>query len=55
MEVKIKGGRKFKLKKNISLDERDSLLDGLEWELDENGKIKSMKLVNSTMTKWIGV
>ena len=53
MEIKLDSGRKVKLKESISLDERDSLRDGLEWELDENGKIKSMKLVNSTMTKWI--
>ena len=50
MEIKLDSGRKVKLKESISLDERDSLLDGLEWELDENGKIKSMKLVKSTMT-----
>ena len=35
MEVKIKGGRKFKLKKNISLDERDSLLDSIDWSIEE--------------------
>tara|TARA_Y100001963_G_C6485344_1_gene310866 strand:+ start:162 stop:440 length:279 start_codon:yes stop_codon:yes gene_type:complete len=51
MEVKLEDGRKFKLR-NITLDERDELMDGVEYNYDKNGDIKSLKLMNTTMTKW---
>ena len=52
MEIKIKGGKKFKVK-DISIDERDELLDGVQYELDEKGSIKGVNMVNTTITKWI--
>ena len=55
MEVKIKGGRKFKLKKNISLDERDYLLDSIDYQYDEKGNFKSINKLNSTVTKFLRI
>ena len=52
MEIKLKSGRKFKVKETISLDERDSLLDNVEWNMDKDGNMTSIKGMNSTMTKW---
>ena len=53
MEIKLKSGRKFKLKETISLDDRDSLLDGVQWDMDKDGNITTIKAMNSTMTKWL--
>ena len=53
MEIKLKSGRKFKSKAAISLDDRDSLLDGVQWDMDKDGNITSIKAMNSTMTKWL--
>ena len=52
MEIKIKGGKKFKIK-DISVDERDSLLDGISYELNSEGGIKGVSMVNTTITKWL--
>ena len=51
MEIKLEDGRKFKLK-NVTLDERDELLDSIEYSQDKDGNIKGVKLMNTTMTKW---
>tara|TARA_R100001594_G_scaffold104200_1_gene138809 strand:+ start:686 stop:970 length:285 start_codon:yes stop_codon:yes gene_type:complete len=53
MEIKLKSGRKFKVKETVSLDERDSLLDNVEWNMDKDGNMTSIKAMNSTMTKWL--
>ena len=53
MEIKLKSGRKFKAKETISLDDRDSLLDNVEWNMDKDGNITTIKAMNSTMTKWL--
>ena len=55
MEIKLKSGRKFKSKAAISLDDRDSLLDNVEWNMDKDGNITSVKAMNSTITKWLRV
>ena len=52
MEIKIKGGKKFKIK-DVSVDERDALLDGISYELNPDGGIKGVSMVNTTITKWI--
>ena len=52
MEVKLKSGRKLKIK-NITLDERDVLLDSVEYIYKEDGSFSGVKMMNSTMTKWI--
>jgi len=53
MEVKLKTGRTLKIKKDISLDERDDLMDSIEYEWTDDGQVKSVKMMNKVMTKWI--
>ena len=52
MEIKLKSGRSLKVK-NISVDERDVLLDTLEYEYDSEGSMRGVKMIHSTMTKWM--
>tara|TARA_Y100001963_G_C6752848_1_gene435122 strand:- start:143 stop:427 length:285 start_codon:yes stop_codon:yes gene_type:complete len=54
MEFKLKAGRKIKVK-DISIDERDELMDSIKWEMDEDGKPKQIEMMHSTMTKWIRI
>ena len=54
MEMKLKSGKKIKLK-DVSIDERDEMLDSVEYQYDEKGNAKGMKMMNTTMTKWIRV
>ena len=51
MEVKLKSGRKVKVK-NITLDERDSLMDSIKYNTVD-GKIESFQMMHSTMTQWM--
>ena len=52
MEIKLKSGRKVKVKE-ITLDERDSLLDSIEYTFDKDGNISGVGMMQSTMTKWM--
>ena len=52
MEIKLKGGRTFKVK-NITLDERDDLLDSVDYEYNNDGSLRGVKMMHSTMTKWL--
>ena len=52
MEIKLKGGRTFKVK-NISLDERDELLDSVKYDYNEDGSMRGVTMMHSTMTKWM--
>ena len=52
MEIKLKGGQKFKVK-NVTLDERDVLLDSVEYEYNNDGSVRGVKMMHSTMTKWL--
>ena len=52
MEIKLKGGKKLKVK-NITLDERDILLDSVVYEYKDDGSVRGVKMMHSTMTKWI--
>ncbi len=52
MELKLKSGRKIKIK-NISLDERDSLLDTIQYEYKEDGTLGGVSMMHSTMTRWM--
>tara|TARA_R100000152_G_C6778645_1_gene209482 strand:+ start:3150 stop:3431 length:282 start_codon:yes stop_codon:yes gene_type:complete len=54
MEMKLKSGKKIKLK-DVSIDERDEMLDSVEYQYDIKGNPKGMKMMNTTMTKWIRV
>ena len=53
MEIKLKSGRKIKIKEDISLDARDNLLDGIKYQLSEDGKISGFECKNATVTKWL--
>lgn len=52
MEFKLESGKKIKLK-DVSIDERDEMLDSVEYQYDQKGNAKGMKMMNTTMTKWI--
>ena len=52
MEIKLKKGQKFKVK-NVTLDERDELLDSIQYELNNDGSVKGVKMMHSTMTRWL--
>ena len=52
MEIKLNGGRKLKVK-NISLDERDELLDNVKYDYNEDGSMRGVTMMHSTMTKWM--
>ena len=52
MEIKLKNGNKVKVK-NISLDERDLLLDSVQYDYKEDGTVRSVKMMHTTMTKWM--
>ena len=53
MEIKLKSGSKVKIK-NITLDERDSLLDSVKYTTVK-GKVESVEMMHSTMTKWMRI
>ena len=52
MEFKLKSGKKIKLK-DVSIDERDEMLDSVEYQYDAKGNPKGMKMMNSTITRWL--
>ena len=52
MEFKLESGKKIKLK-DVSIDERDELLDSVVYQYDEKGNPKGMKMMNSTITRWL--
>ena len=54
MEFKLKTGRKLKIK-DVSIDERDELMDSIKWEMDVDGKPTKIEMMHSTMTKWIRI
>ena len=54
MEFKLESGNKIKLK-DVSIDERDEMLDSVEYQYDAKGNPKGMKMMNSTITKWLRI
>jgi len=54
MEFKLESGSKIKLK-DVSIDERDEMLDSVQYEMDSEGNVGQIKLMHSTMTKWIRI
>ena len=54
MEIKLKGGKKLKVK-DVSIDERDELLDSVSYEYGADGKVLGVKMMHSTMTKWLRI
>ena len=54
MEMKLKSGKKIKLK-DVSINERDEMLDSVQYEYTKDGKVQGVKMMHSTMTKWIRI
>ena len=54
MEFKLESGSKIKLK-DVSIDERDEMLDSVQYEMDSDGNVGQIKMMHSTMTKWIRI
>ena len=52
MEIKLENGKSFKIK-NISIDERDTLLDSVDYDYNNDGTVRQVKMMHSTITKWI--
>ena len=52
MEIKLKSGKKIKLK-DVSIDERDEMLDSVQYDYTDGGEVLGVKMMHSTMTKWI--
>ena len=52
MEIKLKGGKSLKVK-NVTLDERDELLDAVKYSYNSKGDIQGVDMMHSTITKWI--
>ena len=52
MEFKTKSGKKVSFK-DISIDDKDMLLDSVEYEMKEDGSVGNVRMLNTTMTKWI--
>ena len=54
MNIKLKTGRKLKIK-DVSLDERDEMLDSVQYQIDSKGNIEGVKMMNTTVTKWLRI
>ena len=54
MEVKLENGKSVKIKE-LTIDERDELLDGCKFITEKDGKIGGMEAPHSTMTKFIRI
>ena len=51
-KLKLKTGREINLKE-VSLDERDQMLDSVEYIYDDKGNASGVKMMHSTITKWL--
>ncbi len=51
-KIKLKSGREIDIK-DISLDERDEMLDSVEYTYDDKGNVSGVKMMHSTITKWL--
>ena len=51
-KIKLKSGREIGIK-DISLDERDEMLDSVEYVHNDKGDITGVKMMHSTITKWL--
>jgi len=53
-KLKLKSGREVDIKE-IGLDDRDAMLDGLEYIYDDNGEFKGFVKMHGTITKWLRI
>ena len=51
-KLKLNSGREIGIKE-ISLDERDEMLDSVEYTYDNKGGVTGVKMMHSTITKWL--
>ena len=51
-KLKLKSGREIDIKE-ISLDERDEMLDSVEYTYDDKGGVSGVKMMHTTVTKWL--
>ena len=51
-KLKLKSGREVGMK-DISLDERDEMLDSVEYVYNDKGDVSGVKMMHSTITKWL--
>ena len=51
-KLKLKSGREINIK-DVSLDERDEMLDSVEYTYDKKGSPSGVKMMHSTITKWL--
>ena len=52
MKLKLDSGREVKLK-DVSLDDRDEMLDKGDYQYDKNGNAQGVKMMHSTITFWL--
>ena len=52
MKLKLDSGREVKLK-DVSLDDRDAMLDKVESQYDKKGNPQGVKMMHSTITFWL--
>ena len=51
-KIKLSTGREVGIK-DISLDERDEMLDSVEYVYNDKGDVSGVKMMHSTITKWL--
>ena len=51
-KLKLKSGIEVSIK-DVSLDERDEMLDSVEYAYDDKGNVSGVKMMHSTITKWL--
>ena len=51
-KIKLKSGREINIK-DVTLDERDVMLDSVEYVYDAKGNVSGVKMMHSTITKWL--
>ena len=51
-KIKLTTGREVGIK-DISLDERDEMLDSVEYVYDDKGGVAGVKMMHSTITRWL--
>ena len=52
MKLKLDSGREVKLK-DVSLDDRDAMLDKVEYQYKKDGTPSGVKMMHSTITFWL--
>ena len=53
-KLKVKSGREIGIK-DISLDERDEMLDSVEYVYTDKGDVTGVKMMHTTITKWLRI